>query len=33
MGMEKPSEGLSDRLVKGTNKFEKGSVMIWGGMT
>ena len=30
---KKPGEGLSDRLVEGTAKFEGGSIMIWGCMT
>ena len=30
---KRPGEGLSDRLVEGTIKFEEGSVMIWGCMT
>ena len=30
---KRPGEGLSDRLVEGTVKFEGGSVMIWGCMT
>ena len=30
---KRPGEGLSDRLVEGTVKFEEGSVMIWGCMT
>jgi hypothetical protein len=30
---KKTCEGLSDRLVEGTVKFEGGSVMIWGCMT
>ena len=30
---KRPGEGLSDRLVEGTVKFERGSVMIWGCMT
>jgi len=29
---KKPGEGLSDRLVQGTQKFGGGSVMIWGCM-
>ena len=28
-----PEEGLSDRLVDGTVKFEGGSIIIWGCMT
>ena len=30
---KRPGEGLSDRLIEETVKFEKGSVMIWGCMT
>src|SRR6266576_1398232 len=30
---KRPEEGLSDRLVEETVKFEGGSVMIWGCMT
>ena len=33
MGMEKPGEGLNDRLVQGTLKFGGGSLMMWGCMT
>jgi hypothetical protein len=29
---KKAGEGLSDRLVEGTQKFEGGSVMVWGCM-
>ena len=29
---KKPGEGLSDRLVEGTQKFGGGSIMIWGCM-
>ncbi|KIK97979.1 hypothetical protein PAXRUDRAFT_119925, partial [Paxillus rubicundulus Ve08.2h10] len=29
---KKPGEGLSDRLVERTLKFEGGSVMMWGCM-
>ena len=32
MGVEKPGEGLTDRLVQGTVKFGGGSLMIWGCM-
>src|SRR6266567_8496475 len=30
---KRPEEGLSDRLVEGTVKFEGGSIIIWGCMT
>ena len=29
---KKAGEGLSDRLVEGTVKFNRGSVMVWGCM-
>ena len=29
---KKPGEGLSDRLVQGTQKFGNGSLMVWGCM-
>ena len=29
---KKPGEGLSDRLVQGTQKFDGGSLMVWSCM-
>ena len=29
---KKPREGLFDRLVQGTQKFDSGSLMVWGYM-